>query len=204
MFLYHRFEQILMSATQTMEDVNTAVLIPLAASTAVVTLATSWMGMDWTALVRFSSAQHLCRDWNNHFLWSLENANCYGCIIACNVMTFCLNRVAYLRIICVWICIFCRMTLATSLTSALSDATMIPVIIVVVTTALLVAVLCVVVCAVQQFRKKDTLYVTCICHTHIATCACFIGCVWASSTWRGLLYIQLCHVTSLIQECVHM
>jgi len=38
--------QILMSATQTMEDVNTAVLIPLAASTAVVTLATSWMGMD--------------------------------------------------------------------------------------------------------------------------------------------------------------
>ena len=45
-FLYHRFEQILMSATQTMEDVNTTVLIPLAASTAVVTLATSWMGID--------------------------------------------------------------------------------------------------------------------------------------------------------------
>jgi len=29
----HRFEQILMSATQTMEDVNTTVLILLAAST---------------------------------------------------------------------------------------------------------------------------------------------------------------------------
>ena len=106
----------------------------------------------------------------------------------------------------------CHMTLASSLTSALtsalsdalSDAAMIPVIIVLVTTALLVAVLCVVVCAVQQFRKKDTLYVTCICHTHIATCACFIGCVWASSTWRGLFYIQFCHVTSLIQECVRM
>ena len=101
----------------------------------------------------------------------------------------------------------CHMTLASSLTpalsDALSDAAMIPVIIVVVTTALLVAVLCVVVCAVQQLRKKDTLYVTCICHTHIATCACFIGCVWASSTWRELFYIQLCHMTSLIQECVH-
>ena len=83
-----------------MEDVNTAVLIPSAASTAVVTLATSWMGIDWTALVRFSSAQHLCRDWNNNFLWSLENATCYGCIIACNVMNYCLNRVAYLKIIC--------------------------------------------------------------------------------------------------------
>jgi len=36
MFLYHWFEQILMGATQTMEDVNTAVLIPLAASTVAV------------------------------------------------------------------------------------------------------------------------------------------------------------------------
>ena len=41
MFLYHRFEQILMSATQTMEDVNTTVLIPLAASTVAVGWATS-------------------------------------------------------------------------------------------------------------------------------------------------------------------
>ena len=49
MFLYHWFEQILMSATQTMEDVNTAVLIPLAASTVAVMLATCWMRIDSTA-----------------------------------------------------------------------------------------------------------------------------------------------------------
>ena len=56
MFLYHWFEQILMSATQTMEDVNTTVLIPLAASTVAVMLATCWMGMDSTAVVSFSIA----------------------------------------------------------------------------------------------------------------------------------------------------
>ena len=56
MFLYHWLEQILMSATQPMEDVNTAVRIPLAASTAIVTLATCWMGMDSTAVVSVSIA----------------------------------------------------------------------------------------------------------------------------------------------------
>ena len=56
MFLYHRLEQILMSATQPMEDVNTAVLIPLAASAAIVTLVTCWMGMDSTAVVSVSIA----------------------------------------------------------------------------------------------------------------------------------------------------
>ena len=56
MFLYHWFEQILMSATQPMEDVNTAVLIPVAASTAIVTLATCWTGMDSTAVVSVSIA----------------------------------------------------------------------------------------------------------------------------------------------------
>ena len=54
MFLYHRLEQILMSAAQTMEDVNTIVLIPLAASTVAVILATCWMGMDSTAVVSVS------------------------------------------------------------------------------------------------------------------------------------------------------
>ena len=49
-------EQILMSATQTMEDVNTTVLILLAASTVAVTLATCWMGMDSTAVVSVSIA----------------------------------------------------------------------------------------------------------------------------------------------------
>ena len=55
-FLYHWFEQILMSATQTMEDVNTTVLIPLAASSVTVMLATCWMGMDSTAVVSVSIA----------------------------------------------------------------------------------------------------------------------------------------------------
>ena len=45
-----------MSATQPMEDVNTAVLIPLAASTVAVMLATCWMGMDSTAVVSFCIA----------------------------------------------------------------------------------------------------------------------------------------------------
>ena len=45
-----------MSATQPMEDVNTAVLILLAASTVSVTLATCWMGMDSTAMVSVSIA----------------------------------------------------------------------------------------------------------------------------------------------------
>ena len=40
------FEQISLSAILPMEDVNTGVLIPLVASTAVVTLATYWMGIS--------------------------------------------------------------------------------------------------------------------------------------------------------------
>ena len=56
MFLYHRLEQILMSAAQTMEDVNTTVLIPVAASTVAVMLATCWMEMDSTAVVSVSIA----------------------------------------------------------------------------------------------------------------------------------------------------
>ena len=56
MFLYHRFEQILMSAAQPMEDVNTTVLILLAASTVAVMLVTCWMGMDSTAVVSVSIA----------------------------------------------------------------------------------------------------------------------------------------------------
>jgi len=45
-----------MSATQTMEDVSTTVLIPLADSTVAVTLATCWMGMGSTAVVSVSIA----------------------------------------------------------------------------------------------------------------------------------------------------
>ena len=45
-----------MSAAQPMEDVNTIVLIPLAASTVAVMLATCWMGMDSTDVVSFSIA----------------------------------------------------------------------------------------------------------------------------------------------------
>jgi len=51
LYIYLSVEQILMSATQPMEDVNTTVMIPLAASTVAVTLATCWMGMDSTAVV---------------------------------------------------------------------------------------------------------------------------------------------------------
>ena len=43
--------QTLMSVPPTMGDVNRCVLTPLAASTAAVGQATSWMGMDSTAVV---------------------------------------------------------------------------------------------------------------------------------------------------------
>ena len=41
-----------MNATLQMEVVNAIVLTPLGASSAAVTQGTSWMEMDWTAVVR--------------------------------------------------------------------------------------------------------------------------------------------------------
>ena len=53
---------MLMSVPPAMEDVNKSAITLLAASTAAVTLATSWMGMGWTALVGMSVITYL-RNW---------------------------------------------------------------------------------------------------------------------------------------------